>query len=157
MIKDPSYFSPTVDDRSSSRLSGLTKEEIKQREAKIFEGTPGHRRNLSLKHELWSLRPAVSREVGCADRGMCARIDDNVNCLTIHRRLIGPTDQQTYVETPPWLPYLPRRHASSRLVLYLRCMAVEVGVQSAGRIRKRRNRQARWMGDRGRRSRLDVR
>jgi hypothetical protein len=151
MIKDPSYFSPTADDRSSSRLSGLTKEEIKQREAKIFEGTPGHRRNLSLKHELWSLRPAVSREVRRADRGMCARVDDNVKCLTMHRRLIGPTDQQTYVETPPWLPYLPRRHASSRLVLYLRCMAVEVEGRGASRIRKKCHRQARRTEERDRR------
>jgi hypothetical protein len=59
MIKDPTYFSPAIDTPSTSRLSHLTLAEIKEREARIFEGTPGHKRELGLKDELWSLKRAV--------------------------------------------------------------------------------------------------
>ena len=59
MIKDPTYFSPSIDTPSTSRLSRVTPAEIKAREARIFQGTPGHKRELGLKDELWSLRREV--------------------------------------------------------------------------------------------------
>jgi hypothetical protein len=64
MAKDPSYLSPAIDTKSISRTVDMSPLAIKERQAKIFQGTPGHKRNLSLKNEISSLRPGVSLQIG---------------------------------------------------------------------------------------------
>lgn len=109
VIDNPSYLSPSVDKLSVSRLSGLTVEEVKKREAVIFQGTPGHRRGLSLKEKegLWSLRPSVgllpphlfSSHVETRSEEILIR----TQFVHDYRRRIGRTARQIFGGIRRWL------------------------------------------------------